>query len=171
MLQIEVQSGSNDADDDSTPLQSDLRIHKLLNEKESVSAPSISVFPLNRVEKLGRGSSSVVYKSVLLNQLTVCAEKVVVVADPAKKIQLYRELESLKIAFSNSGDGSSGGNCSFIVRLLEVLTNPFDGTLSICLEYMNGGSLQDVVKYGGCRNERVLSSISFQLLSGYVVIY
>ena len=47
----------------------------------------------------------------------------------------------------------------FIVQLLEVLSNPLDGTLSICLEYMDGGSLQDLVRAGGCRDQARLASI------------
>jgi serine/threonine protein kinase len=41
-----------------------------------------------------------------------------------------------------------------------------DGTISICLEYMNGGSLQDVVSSGGCQDELVLAGITRQILSG-----
>ena len=47
----------------------------------------------------------------------------------------------------------------FIVQLLEVLSNPLDGTLSICLELLDGGSLQDLVRAGGCRDEARLASI------------
>ena len=45
------------------------------------------------------------------------------------------------------------------MQLLEVLSNPLDGTLSICLEYLDGGSLQDLIRDGGCRDEGRLASI------------
>ena len=32
------------------------------------------------------------------------------------------------------------------MSLLGIVPNPHDGTLSICLEYLDAGSLQDVVK-------------------------
>lgn len=41
-----------------------------------------------------------------------------------------------------------------------------DGTISICLEYMNGGSLEDVVSSGGCQDEVVLAGISRQIIGG-----
>ena len=88
-------------------------------------------------------SSSVVYKSVMLNCLEVCAEKVVEVSDPSKRAQLRRELESLKQSQGVGSPSDSGKTGSrFIVKLLEVLSNPFDGTLSVCLEYLDGGTLQ-----------------------------
>jgi serine/threonine protein kinase len=135
-------------------------------------------FPVTRIETLGQGSSAVVYKSVMLNCLTVCAEKVVEVSDPSKRAQLRRELESLKQSqgfcpsptshsYNNTNTNNSNNNNSnnnnnnqgsrFIVRLLEVLSNPFDGTLSVCLEYLDGGTLQDVVRRGGCKDEAWLA--------------
>lgn len=53
-------------------------------------------YPLVRLKFLGRGTSSAVYKSVLVSSMTVCAEKVVVVGDSSKRIQLLRELDSLR---------------------------------------------------------------------------
>jgi len=43
-----------------------------------------------------------------------------------------------------------------------VLSNPLDGTLSICLEYMDGGSLQDIVRSGGCADDSKLALIGSQ---------
>ena len=164
-------------------------LYDLFEVRESNRQPHIVSFPLIRVKTLGQGSSSVVYKSVLLKTLTVTAEKVFVINDPAKRLQLLRELGFLqKTLFSSAPhysdilsadgkDGSStssttaptdqhGGSCPYIVPLLEVFSNPLDGTLSMCLEYMDGGSLQSLVDIGGCQNEIALASIAFQMLSG-----
>jgi serine/threonine protein kinase len=46
-----------------------------------------------------------------------------------------------------------------------------DGTLSICLEYMAGGSLQDVVQAGGCRDELVLAGLARQVLAGVAYLH
>ena len=43
---------------------------------EKEKKPSIVAFPVARIEKIGQGSSSTVFKSVLLRTLTLCAEKV-----------------------------------------------------------------------------------------------
>lgn len=176
-------------------------------------------FPMKRLYPLGRGASSIVYKTLKLNNLKIYAEKVLVVSDPIKKKQIIREIESLRSMFSSSstsssnpptltttttGGGGGGGryplsrdsspvksssgnngaggvesddnvfnspkgihsSCQYIVELYDVLQNPMDGTLSLCLEYMNNGSLQDIVSKGGCSNEIILSSVAFQILSG-----
>lgn len=116
-------------------------------------------YPLKRLDCLGKGSSSVVFRAIHLKNLTVCAEKVIVSIDPTKQILLIRELESLKKTVHDS-------TCLNIVQLLDVVPNPIDGTISICLEYMNGGSLQDIVEAGGCSDENVLRRIARQMLTG-----
>ena len=57
-------------------------------------------------------------------------------------------------------------SCPYIVKLIDVLPNPLDGTVSVCLEFMNGGSLQDIVQSGGCQDEIVLAGIAKQILRG-----
>mmetsp|Transcript_22785 Transcript_22785/g.31247 ORF Transcript_22785/g.31247 Transcript_22785/m.31247 type:complete len:1006 (+) Transcript_22785:85-3102(+) len=136
-------------------------------EYENEKKPSIVTFPIARIEKIGHGSSSTVFKSVMLRTLTVCAEKVVTVDDPSKRSQLRRELEYLKVSFSEDNQCiESTAQSPFIVHLLDVLSNPLDGTLSICLEYMDGGSLQDIVRAGGCADDSKLALIAFQMTSG-----
>ena len=122
-----------------------------------------TAYPLCRLEILGRGSSASVYKAVLLNSLTLCAEKVVVVADYSKRAQLLRELQSLKKTLV---DREGRTKCANIVSLLDIVPNPRDGTLSICLEYMDGGSLQDLVKTGLRQTEKVVQGIAQQMLIG-----
>ena len=132
------------------------------SEMESIfGGEASSVYSLMRLnEVLGRGSSAVVYKAIILDSMIVCAEKVVVVSDPSKRSQLVHELKALKAAVN--GDVK----CPYIVRLFDVVPNPVDGTLSVCLEYMDGGSLQDIVLNGGCANEKILRHISWQTLNG-----
>lgn len=142
-----------------------------------------SQYSIVRVDFIGRGSSASVYKSVLVNspKIKLCAEKVVVSGNPAKRIQLIRELESLKFSLitktknfksespvnhdANSTNSSIDGS-QYIVNLLDVIPNIRDGTLSVCLEYMDGGSLQDIIALGGCDNERVLFGIANQMTRG-----
>lgn len=38
--------------------------------------------------------------------------------------------------------------------------------MSLMLEYMDGGSLQDIVDHGGCSDETTLANISVQALKG-----
>lgn len=115
---------------------------------------------LVRLNSIGKGSSASVYKSVLFPSLLVVADKVVVLSNKEKSSQIISELKSLKTALQ------SGDFCDSIVKLLEVYPNPKDGTISMCLEYMNGGSLQEVVRSGGCQNEDVLAGLSAMILTG-----
>jgi serine/threonine protein kinase len=125
-------------------------------------------FPVHRLEVLGQGSSSIVYKSVMLTKLCVTAEKVFLVGDSTKQLQLFRELQSLKSVCSSPADteGTIRSASPYIVELLDVFSNPADGTLSLCLEYMDCGSLENLLQAGGCRDELILSSIAFQMASG-----
>jgi serine/threonine protein kinase len=244
-------------------------------------------YPLKRLDKLGKGSSSYVYRTIMLDELTVCAEKVVIVNDIMKKIQILRELEILRKALTKEtkkyqlrrsqqqsesinqlqyridkkqseemerlkmeeekeaakkakaealakngivlpshevgeeekgehhddakeeednnnssnhkdGEGDKGNRdgeegededekdmsidemsaviqniqnipdgSAHVVGLHGVVPNPLDGTLSICLEYMNGGSLQDIVNDGGVGgDESILKGIALQVVSG-----
>ena len=59
---------------------------------------SKKAYPLKRLCGLGRGSSSYVYRTIMLDSLEVCAEKVVVVHDKRKREQILRELQILKKA-------------------------------------------------------------------------
>ncbi len=192
-------------------------------------------YPLKRLDSLGRGSSSCVYRTIMLDTLTTCAEKVLVVGQKSKRLQVLRELEILrkavkretqkyqlrwsvqskkyteahsvlsrsaeslvsltatqssedaanmdpatkkatnaeiekqtelmKLAKSLTEEARPDGSMH-IVQLLNVVPNPVDGTLSICLEYMDGGSLQDVMNLGGCDNESVLRGTAVQLVAG-----
>jgi serine/threonine protein kinase len=118
-------------------------------------------FPVCRLNVIGRGSSSVVYRSVVLPELGVVAEKVITVAEKEKRHQLVRELRHLRGLLLEGG-----ALCPAVVQLVSVVPHPREGTVSVCLELMDGGSLQDVVRAGGCRDEAVLSRIAFQVLCG-----
>jgi hypothetical protein len=123
---------------------------------------------LHRVDIIGKGSSAYVYKSVLFPSLVVVADKVVVLSNKEKSSQIVRELKSLSVSLNDERNGSM---CENIVRLLEVYNNPRDGTISMCLEYMDGGSLQEVVKRGGCQNELILRQISLHIVKGLAYLH
>lgn len=144
---------------------------------------ALAAYPLKRLDLLGRGSSAYVYRSIMLDSLTVCAEKVVIVGDANKKVLLMRELESLRKAIHGGSRGTSdkdkqhkdkgqgqGQPSPFIVALLAVIPNPSDGTLSICLEHMDGGSLQDLLR-AGPQTSLAMQGISRQLLSGLAYLH
>ena len=87
------------------------------------------------------------------------------------KISELKSLRSIlsenknSVGFDEEEDAVTRGS-PYVVQLIDVLNNPQDGTVSVCLEYMDGGSLQQVVDAGGCRNEVVLAGVSRQVLRG-----
>mmetsp|Transcript_16592 Transcript_16592/g.36779 ORF Transcript_16592/g.36779 Transcript_16592/m.36779 type:complete len:923 (-) Transcript_16592:89-2857(-) len=165
-LQIEVSSGNPLELSGSfrlSPRSSKDAMSIDVEQQQQLSTP-ISSSSVYRVGTLGQGSTSKVYKAIILSKLSCTAEKVFVVFDPVKRIQLFRELEALKSIFPQEAGSESGS--AYIVRPFEVFANPVDETLSLCLEYMDSGSLEDVVQAGGCRDERVLASIAYQMTQG-----
>jgi serine/threonine protein kinase len=168
-LKIDISSSiglnhSLDGDDDD-----DDSVHTLQSNQSSIQLHKnhpkhhrYAIYPLRRLELLGKGSSSHVYKTIYWKSCTICAEKVLVSSDPSIRTLFIRELESLKKTITESGKKL----CANIVHLLDVVPNPRDGTISLCLEYMDGGSLQDIVNNGGCQIESVLRGISKQILNG-----
>ncbi len=117
---------------------------------------------LTRLERLGYGASSTVYKSFYTKELKLVAEKVIVVSDSRKFSQLVSELTTLRKMLAGVT------RSKYIVNLIDVFSSPMDSTVSVCLEYMHA-SLQDVVVCGGCQEESVLASISSQILKGIVL--
>ena len=120
-------------------------------------------YPLCRLDMIGRGSTTTVYKAVLLNSLVLCAEKVIVVREKSKRDKLFTELQSLKTLLN---DGNGRTKCVQLVSLLDIIPNPRDGTLSLCVEYMDGGSLQDLINIGVHQDLVDIQNIAKQLLTG-----
>ena len=89
------------------------------------------------------------------------------ISDRSKRHMIAREVKILNELLGketvDSLDGSGGSN---IVRFIDAFAVATDETVGICLEYMDGGSLQDVIDKGGCSNESILANICYQTLCG-----
>jgi len=66
---------------------------------------------------------------------------------------------------SGSGSGSSDG-CPYLVSYFDAFCDQQKGTVSVVLEYMDAGTLQDLISAGVRCNERVLASIALSCLRG-----
>ena len=53
-----------------------------------------------------------------------------------------------------------------VVDIIAAFLDGSTGMVNIALEYMDGGSLQDLVNSGGCSDEAVLTDITYQMLRG-----
>jgi serine/threonine protein kinase len=60
--------------------------------------------------------------------------------------------------------GKSGRD--HIVDFYDAFSNLEDGSVALMIEYMDGGSLQDLVLQGGLKDEPTLARISEQALTG-----
>lgn len=50
-------------------------------------------------------------------------------------------------------------------------SNKEDGIVSLMIEYMDGGSLQDIADQGGCDDEPTLANIAVQALKGLLFLH
>lgn len=124
----------------------------------SIPTTASSLSTLYRIKMIGKGSSSTVYKSIQLSDLSIVGEKVIAGRTKEKRIALTREIESLR---KNLAD-----KCPYIVKFISCFHNTQAASVSVCLEHMDLGSLQDVIDSGGIKNEYVLCAIAKQVLAG-----
>ena len=71
-----------------------------------------------------------------------------------------------------AGGGTGGGGSSpHLLTLYDAFMDSRDQTVTLVVEYMDGGSLQDIVDTGGCDCEGVLANISARVLSGLAALH
>ena len=118
---------------------------------------------LIKLGALGRGASGVVYKALHAPTLTLVAVKDIPVYEQEKRHQMVTELQALyhNLVCISTGLGYRPMSpCPHIVAFHDAYINVNQGNISIVVEYMDGGSLQDIVDTGGCSHEGVLANIS-----------
>ena len=104
-------------------------------------------------EMIGRGSCSIVLHGVHGPTGTPIALKVINLFDRSKREQLIREIVTL-----------SDAQCPNLITFYGAFYR--EGSITIALEYMDGGSLANVLAQVGPIPERVLANMAFQILWG-----
>lgn len=66
--------------------------------------------------------------------------------------------------------------CALLSRHASIVvvfsrSNKEDGIVSLMIEYMDGGSLQDIADQGGCDDEPTLANIAVQALKGLLFLH
>uniref|UniRef100_A0A7S3LMB3 mitogen-activated protein kinase kinase n=1 Tax=Aplanochytrium stocchinoi TaxID=215587 RepID=A0A7S3LMB3_9STRA len=109
--------------------------------------------PKDIVERniIGRGASSCVKEAIHVPSGTRLALKIINIYDKTKRDQLLKEIHSLYHA-----------NCPSVVSFYGAYLK--DGNITIALEYMDGGSLDNVIRQVGYIAERALAAMVFQIL-------
>jgi mitogen-activated protein kinase kinase 1 len=104
-------------------------------------------------EQIGRGSSSVVHRATHRPTATPLALKIINMFDKSKREQLINEIKTLYDA-----------QCPCLVSFYGACYR--EGAITIALEYMDGGSLANMVQQVGAVPEATLANIAYQVLYG-----
>lgn len=146
------------------------------------------------VSELGRGVTSVVFRAFDLLTLTLVAVKKVMINDRKKRHQLAREInagfsnmesrehflaESKRRITATPEDDADEvpvetklppaveeAGTKHVLAMRDAFVIAKGREVGVIMEYMSGGSLQDIVSCGGIHDEAVLASIAFQALLG-----
>mmetsp|Transcript_26963 Transcript_26963/g.86629 ORF Transcript_26963/g.86629 Transcript_26963/m.86629 type:complete len:433 (+) Transcript_26963:653-1951(+) len=110
---------------------------------------------------LGRGASSVVMKGVDLRTNRFVALKNISMLDKEKRGQLMKEIRILMDAEP----------CEGLVTFFGAFFRPVDSQISVVLEYMDGGSLADILPKVGKFPEHVLSRVTAGCLEGLMQLH
>lgn len=147
------------------------------------------------INTLGSGASGVVSEAIHLPSLTIVALKMLPVYNQEKRQHvsrelgvLYKNLAELRLVDdslyqdgadgSQQGGGGGGGvvglggvSSPHILSLYNAFVDPRSGMINLVIEYMDGGSLEDLVQQGGCRDEKVLADIAYQTAKGLCFLH
>ncbi|KAL6994391.1 Mitogen-activated protein kinase kinase 3 [Sarracenia purpurea var. burkii] len=105
---------------------------------------------------IGSGASSIVQRAIHIPTHRILALKKINIFEKEKRQQLLTEIRMLCEAPCHQG----------LVEFHGAFYTPDSGQISIALEYMDGGSLADVIRVRKCIPEPVLSSMLQKLLHG-----
>lgn len=139
------------------------------------------------LEELGHGAGGKVYKALYMPTFRLVAVKVIRVYDQKKRHQMVRELKSLYVnfvplataTFGSTSDSTTQAACEELVVFYDAYTNPEVGSVSIVLEYMDGGSLEDYVQSAtrscevnaGCLSEKEIANVAACALKGLAFLH
>lgn len=140
------------------------------------------------IAALGTGASGVVSEAIHVPSLTIVALKMLPIYNQEKRRQVSRELAILcknlsemhllndSLALTErkdqmEEDSDNSNRCDNILSLYNAFVDPKSGLINLVIEYMDGGSLEDLVRQGGCKDEQVLADIARQTLNGLVFLH
>lgn len=128
------------------------RLEMFLTQKQQVGELTPDDF--DKLGELGAGNGGVVLKVRHIPSSLIMARKLIhLEIKPAVRIQIIRELKVLHEC-----------NSPFIVGFYGAFYS--DGEISICMEYMDGGSLDLILKKAGRIPEPILGKVTVAVLKG-----
>uniref|UniRef100_A0A8D1SP96 Dual specificity mitogen-activated protein kinase kinase 1 n=1 Tax=Sus scrofa TaxID=9823 RepID=A0A8D1SP96_PIG len=128
------------------------RLEAFLTQKQKVGELKDDDF--EKISELGAGNGGVVFKVSHKPSGLVMARKLIhLEIKPAIRNQIIRELQVLHEC-----------NSPYIVGFYGAFYS--DGEISICMEHMDGGSLDQVLKKAGRIPEQILGKVSIAVIKG-----
>lgn len=134
------------------------------------------------LDRVGAGAGGVVYRALHAPSLQLLAVKEVRIFDHSQRTQVIRELAALyrtqygmlsrspwrhlSTTTRRSRPRSRSGSCPFILSFHDAFLSPQTGTLSLVLEHMDAGSLQDLIDSGTLLEEGVIANVAYRVLKG-----
>ncbi|GMI44229.1 hypothetical protein TrCOL_g3481 [Triparma columacea] len=128
------------------------------------------------ISELGMGAGGRVYKALHQPTLTLVAVKELPMASAKKRDSLKKELKVLYTQLQGLAEDKPKEEYMDMLRGKAFRSNHvvsfYDaysteaGFCHVVMEYMNGGSLQDLIDKGGCRNEDLLRNIARGIAKG-----
>lgn len=134
---------------------------------------------------LGSGATSSIIEALHIPTLTIVALKMLPTKDSSdmqciwnELSVLYQNLAKLRLIDErldeeeNSDDEEKSARqalsspCQQVLAMYDAFLDARSGMVNLVVEYMDGGSLQDLVERGGCQDEQILSDIAHQCLLG-----
>ena len=134
-------------------------IDEINNTKEKIKTKhQFSLYDLEQLEKLGSGVSGSVYKLQHKQTKKLFAMKVI----------NFKNNEKLKDLIKSEVEALHNCRCDQITRCKASF---FDqGNINILLEFMDRGTMEDVLKKAGKIPEEILGIISYQILKGLMYL-
>ncbi|EPS68103.1 hypothetical protein M569_06666 [Genlisea aurea] len=139
----------------------ELGLQKCSSSSSSSNSPDEKTFrcashEMRLFRSIGIGASSVVQMAIHIPNHTVIALKKINIFEKEKRQQLLSEIRTLCEAPHSEG----------LVQFYGAFYNPESGQINIALEYMDGGSLLDVIRICKTIPEQILSNMVKKLLVG-----
>ncbi|KAH8046696.1 MAP kinase kinase [Aureococcus anophagefferens] len=167
-----LDDGADDDDwiaveDDDDPLEDSVAMpRRRLLQKNPESFRFSVVDRCVLLEPLGEGASGAVHKALDLVDLRFVAIKAISVGAAPKRRQLVAELLALYGAFQGPDAEAAGGDARHVVSFYDAFAHAPTHCAWLMVEYLDGGSLQDLVDRGGTTDEALLARLAFQIARG-----
>mmetsp|Transcript_15264 Transcript_15264/g.24802 ORF Transcript_15264/g.24802 Transcript_15264/m.24802 type:complete len:336 (+) Transcript_15264:136-1143(+) len=135
-------------------IRGDIAIHRNgVAMRHSAKSFTVSPNDIKAENVIGRGGSGFVMSAVHVPTGTRLALKIINIYDKSKRDQFVREIRTLY-----------DSNCPCVIGFYGAFYG--DGMITIALEYMDGGSLDNVIKQVGFVPEKALANLIYQVLWG-----